>query len=251
MEKGIREKIALVIFALLIVLGGWVLISYFSTGRSWSVAATIVDDTVGEMDGYTAIVFSGTLSPHRHSTPYGGSASQTTNGIVSSESRESSTAALGSRILELIYRSGKMDRYDGVYVSDVRDIYERKGADALTIDVSDPTSFFEPRVYEVGDRMIGIFALNSYMTASQLDKVISGLHDEGAQDIICIAPKTNMLATCEGIDVVLLTQEVDEDLTTKADTRDTLIYVTPESTEVGVILFTHNGVPSSRTIDEV
>ncbi len=63
MEKTFREKIALVVFAVLIVVSGIVLIGYFSTGRSWTIAATFVDDTVGEMDGYSVILFNGVLDP--------------------------------------------------------------------------------------------------------------------------------------------------------------------------------------------
>ncbi|HIS41099.1 MAG TPA: alcohol dehydrogenase [Candidatus Aphodovivens avistercoris] len=61
MDKPSREKIALLVFAALIVLSlaglGW----YIFAGHSWNVAASSIDDTFGEMDGYTAIVYPGTL----------------------------------------------------------------------------------------------------------------------------------------------------------------------------------------------
>lgn len=63
MEKRTREKIALVIFALLVVLGGVLLTSYFTTGRSWNVAASFLDDSVGSLDGYTAVVYAGVVEP--------------------------------------------------------------------------------------------------------------------------------------------------------------------------------------------
>ena len=51
-----REKIALAVFAALIVLSllglGW----YLVAGHSWNVAASNIDDTFGSMDGYTAIL---------------------------------------------------------------------------------------------------------------------------------------------------------------------------------------------------
>ncbi|MFR5091505.1 MAG: hypothetical protein ACLTDR_05270 [Adlercreutzia equolifaciens] len=40
-------------FALLVVLGGSVLLRYFETGRSFNMAATAVDDAFGQMSGYT------------------------------------------------------------------------------------------------------------------------------------------------------------------------------------------------------
>ncbi|MEG0417156.1 alcohol dehydrogenase [Gordonibacter sp.] len=58
-----REKIALVVFAGLIVLSllgfGW----YLLAGHSWNVAASNIDDTFGSMEGYTAIVYPGTKPP--------------------------------------------------------------------------------------------------------------------------------------------------------------------------------------------
>ncbi|HIW76980.1 MULTISPECIES: alcohol dehydrogenase [Gordonibacter] len=58
-----REKIALLVFAGLIVLSlcglGW----YILAGHSWNVAASNLDDTFGSMEGYTAIVYPGTADP--------------------------------------------------------------------------------------------------------------------------------------------------------------------------------------------
>ena len=63
MKKRTREKVALLVFALLVILGGSVLLRYFETGRSWNVAASVVDDAFGQMQGYTAIVYDGTYDP--------------------------------------------------------------------------------------------------------------------------------------------------------------------------------------------
>ena len=61
MDKRIREKITLFVFAFLVVFAAVVLIGYFTTGRSWSVAASFVDDRVGRMDGYTVIGYAGVV----------------------------------------------------------------------------------------------------------------------------------------------------------------------------------------------
>ncbi len=63
MASTTREKLALLVFGLLILLGlagvGW----YLVVGHSWNVAASKIDDSVGQMEGYTAIVYSGTTVP--------------------------------------------------------------------------------------------------------------------------------------------------------------------------------------------
>lgn len=63
MSKVSREKIALVVFVVLIAASLFGLIGYLAVGHSWNVAASNIDDATGRMDGYTAIVFEGTVDP--------------------------------------------------------------------------------------------------------------------------------------------------------------------------------------------
>lgn len=63
MTSRSREKIALLVFALLAVLSLCGLCWYLFAGHSWNVAASNIDDTFGSMDGYTAIVYEGTVDP--------------------------------------------------------------------------------------------------------------------------------------------------------------------------------------------
>lgn len=58
-----RDKIALVVFALLLILGMSALIGYIQLGHSWNVAATNIDDATGSMRGYTTILYEGTVLP--------------------------------------------------------------------------------------------------------------------------------------------------------------------------------------------
>ncbi len=62
MSSEMREKQALVVFALLIVLGMSGLIWYLFAGHSWNVTASNIDDSVGQMEGYTAILYAGTMT---------------------------------------------------------------------------------------------------------------------------------------------------------------------------------------------
>ena len=55
-----REKIALVVFALLVLVGIGSLVAYLSIGHSWNVTASQIDDATGELEGYTAILYAGT-----------------------------------------------------------------------------------------------------------------------------------------------------------------------------------------------
>lgn len=61
MSNGTREKQALGVFLLLIVLSTFGIAWYMVAGHSWNVAASSIDEKVGQMEGYTSIVYVGTL----------------------------------------------------------------------------------------------------------------------------------------------------------------------------------------------
>ena len=61
MSNGTREKQALGVFLLLIVLSTFGIAWYMDAGHSWNVAASSIDEKVGQMEGYTSIVYAGTL----------------------------------------------------------------------------------------------------------------------------------------------------------------------------------------------
>ena len=61
MSNGTREKQALGVFLILIVLSTFGIAWYMVAGHSWNVAASSIDDKVGQMEGYTSIVYAGTL----------------------------------------------------------------------------------------------------------------------------------------------------------------------------------------------
>ena len=61
MSNGTREKQALGVFLLLIVLSTFGIAWYMVAGHSWNVAASSIEEKVGQMEGYTSIVYAGTL----------------------------------------------------------------------------------------------------------------------------------------------------------------------------------------------
>lgn len=61
MSNGTREIQALGVFLILIVLSTFGIAWYMVAGHSWNVAASSIDEKVGQMEGYTSIVYAGTL----------------------------------------------------------------------------------------------------------------------------------------------------------------------------------------------
>lgn len=257
MENSVRERIALVIFVVLVALAGIVLTSYFATGRSWTVAATIVDDQVGSLEGYTALVYKGVV---KEDQPLRTSADTnlekqgaTALWSVATGGEDVPETDIGGSIGMLIPEDPlARDRLDnGLYVSDVREIYETKLADVMTIDVAHPESYEEPIVLCSGDKRIGIFSIDRYTDPRSMKKKVALLKERRATSIVCIAPRPATLSTYDGIDVVLLTSGSDEYFDDNPPDDGTLIVNAPKENEVGVIFFSSNNVPSARSVDSI
>ena len=58
-----RERIALGVFACLLLVGAIALFSYINAGHGLNIAATTIDDVAGDMSGYGVILFEGTVKP--------------------------------------------------------------------------------------------------------------------------------------------------------------------------------------------
>ena len=341
MEKRTREKIALVVFGLLVVFAGAVLIGYFATGRSWNVAASFVDDTVGNMDGYLAIVYPGVVpedEPADAKTADGeaggsaegadtaggeadadsaddvgdgvavrdaaagvdGSGSGSADGTGdTADARDSSAAAssdasaaaggtssgetssdgamaggssgsasssddaapddgsadvsagglsIGLDILSLLSRSNAgVDK--AVFVSDVRDLYERKGADVLTLDPANLDRYLDPQVLTIGDRRVGVFAVQVYASHVRLDEVRSFFEEQGVDVVVCLTPRADYLSSMTGIDDVIVTSDF-ESISTEGEFRGgTFVIASPAEGQVGVVLVTSSNVSSARVVD--
>lgn len=139
---------------------------------------------------------------------------------------------------------------DTVYVSDVRDLYALKGANGLTLNISDPSIYAEPMVLNAGTKKLGVFSLSAYISRAKLKSVIAQLEEDGADSIICIAPRTSLISTYDDIDVVILTQP-QEGTTDEREHPSTLVVESPEVGDVGVVLLTSNNVPSFKVVKEL
>lgn len=85
MEKTSREKIALIVFLILAIGMGCILFGYVFAGHSWNVTASNIDDAFGNMEGYTAIVYEGTIEEEESAAQSPASATSAANGSASSK----------------------------------------------------------------------------------------------------------------------------------------------------------------------
>ena len=269
MQNRTRERAGLAIFLVLVALGGILLGAYFLTGRSWSVAATMVDDAAGSLDAYTVVAFSGVVAPDEDEPAGSDASSASPDAKPSSSDGElapeftmedafgdspDGDAELGVKesILSVFEREDrKHAAEDGtVFVSDVRDIYSLKGANGLSLNLADAARYAEPSVLAAGGQKIGAFSTSAYVSRAKLKSILAALRDEGAEAVVCITPRTSLLSTYDGLDVVVLTSPADG----RPDGRDThgaLVVESPYVGEVGVVIFSSNNVPSYKVVKEL
>lgn len=85
MEKTSREKIALIVFLVLAIGMGFILFGYVFAGHSWNVTASNIDDAFGNMEGYTAIVYDGTIEAEESAAQSTAFATSAANGSANSK----------------------------------------------------------------------------------------------------------------------------------------------------------------------
>lgn len=247
MNKRTREKIALVVFLVLGFGVAAVLLGYFSTGRTWNVAASVVDDTMGRMEGYTALVYDGTTDAAEGGKALAG-ASSSGSSLAAAVDDPTVADSLGLAILSILPPlPSAID--EGVHVSDVRDLYERKEAQVVSIDTLHPERYARPVVLASGDQRVGVAWVDSYTTEARLAEMVEGLLAEGANLVVCLTPRPAYLATASPFDVVIVTTAADGTSLRGADEDGAFVVQAPPLGDVGLVVLTQNNVPSAKVVE--
>lgn len=196
-----REKIALVLFISIIAVAICVVVTYFGTARAFNVAATKVDEKAGTMEFCSSIIYSGVLT--------------TSTDLPSTSSGDSVKTK--------------------VFPSDVRSKYIDKQASVVTVDLNELSKSEQPLILDVGEKQVGIFAVQNYIPKNQVIKIVDSLKNDGANVILCIAPRSNMLGTTNGINAILCTKEKSPSETTDDHIGDAFLFRAAQVGKVGVI----------------
>ena len=200
-SNKVRERIALVLFITVIAIAIFVVSLFFGTAKAFNVAATKVDEKAGTMEFCSSIIYSGVLVE---------------------------SPAKGEKLPDI---SNKKK----VFTSDVRSEYIDKQASVVTIDLSDLSTIEDPLILDVGEKQVGIFAVQNYLPKAQVEKIVDGLKAGGANVILCIAPRSNMLGSFNGVDAILCTKEASSTETTDDHIEGTFIFRSAKVGQVGVL----------------
>lgn len=223
MEKSFREKIALAVFLVLVVLSLFGLGWYILAGHSWNVAASTIDDTVGEMEGYTAIIYPGTIETDGESCESEGTVAHL------SASQED-----GERAVDLA-------RLQADYVE--------KGAEVLFLDLNDPSQYEEGSILKRGDKRIGVVSAAGSTTQLDVSRCLQSFERAEVDFTIVIAPAKWKISRLDGIDIAICMD--DEGIVAMGETEGGTFYVdAPCVGEAGVVLVSPSNVVSAKEVTE-
>ena len=214
MSQNARNKIALFILVCLIGLVGFAFCMYFRTVTPFVQVATNVDDNVGDMGRYSTIVYSGIRTPSKD--------------YLKAE--------------EFLARK----QLKKLYVSDVRNIYEDKNSDVVTIDIQKMLDTSEPEIYDCGNKKVGIFSINCYLNKTYLNEKITYLKDQGAEIVMCVCPRTTMVSDYSNLNIVIATQNKSPQEEAEGMKGNCLIVRSPLSGNVGVIHISNSNVATAK-----
>lgn len=287
MQKPSRERIALLFFAALAILSLCGLCAYIVAGHSWNVAASTIDDTVGEMEGYIVVVYPGTAEEEAASAQ--GAKAGSTDPATAAPSRASrgasgSEGAAGSAGLPDDAASADADPSDGadapaggagasddaaqtasegmvlfssrtedsrqtVDLDALRADYEAKGASVLFLDVADPARYEEGSIVKRGGKRIGIVSAGEGVTQLDVSRCLQGFERASVDFTVVITPDRWKVSRLAGKDVVICTD--DEGIVAMGETKDGTFYVdAPPAGEAGVILISPSNVVSAKEVVE-
>lgn len=270
MSERSREKIALVVFALLVAFAGCCLVGYIVAGHSWNVAATNIDDTFGSLDGYTVIAYAGTVEEKKTSSAVGSSEaggeiggageSREPGGASSSDDSGEGEGAedAGLSVSEdsgdseasglLASPSSKAD--EAISADEVRQSYEDKGAVVFLLDTEHLGRYSEGTILEKGGHRFGVFGIERPMTLLNIKRMVRYFERHEVDFVVAVVADNRLLKDAEGIDIVVSTK--DENLFAMGETKDGTFYVNaPKVGEVGAVLISPSNVVSAKVIDSL
>lgn len=263
MSSRSREKIALAVFAVLIVLSLCGLGFYLLAGHSWNVAASNIDDTFGSMDGYTAIVYAGTEEPlpkddataPEADDPLSGDplADDPTTGEPEVSAGDDPLASNPTTTPDDPAVSSAAPTEHAkppLSVDAVAESYEDKGATSFALSTLNPERYKDGVILKKGTHRFGVFSVTKLTSPRVLAQQVAYFTKHQVDFIVALTADKAYVDDVEGIDIVVSVQ--DEGLFVMGETLGSTFFVSaPELGKVGVILISPSNVVSAKVIEEL
>lgn len=172
MKHLTREKTALLVFALILIMALGALVAYVVLGHSWNLVASKVDDAASDMEGYAVILYEGTETPSA--------------------------------------RSGDFNEDPPVSLASACTRYREKSASVVSLDMVDPEVYRSPEIFKAGDSLIGVVYLPA--PASKAKDTVAEVRElaKSCDCVLAIAPSSYIASTYDHIDIAIDMNTVGE-----------------------------------------
>lgn len=166
MQQAAREKIAVVLFVVILGVTAVGLCAYLVLGHHWNNAATTIDDYAGDMEGYTTILFEGTAAPDYADVD-----------------------------------APDATQRSGIPLAVVEQDYRSKHSSVIVLDSVDGNQYREPRVVTRNGYRFGIIGFDPGQSTSSIHSAVKALRKK-ADCVIALVPYKKIVANVDGIDIV-------------------------------------------------
>ena len=269
MQKRTREILAVLLLVVLVLVGVGAMGYYIFIGHNWNVAASHIDDSIGQMDGYTVLLYAGTrpdegegesadAGADDEASPQGGEGSgepQAGSGEGSDSSGESAAGSgegSGSSDEPAAKLAELLDE-QAADLNSVVESYRDKGANVFVIDAGDLSRYTDPFIVAKNGMRIGLLGVGKstlrsdvradarYLSTYDVDYAVAVTNDATLGDV-----------AAEGLigDVsVIVCDDEDGEFPNGRYCGSTYCVSAPCIGQVGVLIISPSGVLSTKTID--
>ena len=231
MGKRTREIVALVMLALLGLIVLAAMVWYIFIGHNWNIAASNIDESIGQMDGYTVILYEGQTLP-----------STERNRISSNQ------PLLDDENRGLQKPDEEPEQNEPVSMHEAASYYRQMGATVFMLKPQAPYAYDPPIVLNKNGFFIGIYYADGSTPRLEAQLRAADLATRGVDLSVLLVNDARMLNnTLSSVDIIICTS--DEGLSSNGEYRDSTFCVdSPIIGQVQTIIISPSNVLTSKTI---
>ena len=203
---GKREKKALAIFFFLMLFGALCILGYIIVGHNWNYTASDLDDSFGDMDRYTVIVYDGTIEATEATEAQKATLQERIANKVSQWfNLDTDNAASEEEIEEAseVSSLGEQIAASANDASSVANAYREKGANVFVLNLSDPTYYDSGYLVQTDNVRMAILGVHSMLSVSAIQKSVDHLRSLGVDWMMIVTDDVSRVAGVTGVDMVV------------------------------------------------
>ena len=234
MQKRTREIIALVILLALLVGGICGVAWYLLVGHNWNAAASLIDDRIGTMEGYTVVLCEGAAPHSEADLDEGGGFVRKVAGIPDSLKEKGFGFLLEGRTT----------------AAQAARAYQGKDAQTVTVDIENAASYKDPVIIPRNGKRIAVYYVEGPHQELASRLALRSLKKYEVDSTICIFDDADAMEFGLGN----VTMAICLDRTAHMDGEyigGTFIVSAPRYGQVKAVLVAPSGFMSTKTIDEL